>query len=92
MHKPESAQKNETYEILLDFERQTDYPIPARRPDRVLINKKKKTYVMNFAIQADNRVKIKEGQRLIFQNMITILAFYRKLTYINILNNVNRQE
>ena len=35
MHKPESVQKNSTYEILFDFEIQMDHPIQARRPDLV---------------------------------------------------------
>ena len=41
MHKPESVLKNETHKILRDFEIQTDHLIPARRPDLVLINKKR---------------------------------------------------
>ena len=39
---PESVQKNETHEILQEFESQTDYITPTRRPDLVMINKKKK--------------------------------------------------
>ena len=41
MPKPEPVLKNETHEILCDFERQIDHRIPARRPDVELINKKK---------------------------------------------------
>ena len=38
------------HEILLDFETLMDHQIPARRPDVVLINKKKRTcYWVNFA-------------------------------------------
>ena len=40
MHKSESVLKNETHNILWDFEIKTDHLIPARRPDLVLINKK----------------------------------------------------
>ena len=40
MHKPEFLLENDTYRFLWDFGIQTDYPIPARRPDVVLINKK----------------------------------------------------
>ena len=32
----------ETHSLLWDFEVQTDHPIPARRPDLVTVNKKKK--------------------------------------------------
>ena len=42
MYKPESAQENETYKILWDFEIQTDHLISARRPDIVIILKKDK--------------------------------------------------
>ena len=42
MHNPESVVKNETHEVLWDFEIQTDHPISARRPDLVLVNNKKK--------------------------------------------------
>ena len=41
IHKAESIQANETHQILRDFEIQTDHQIPARKPDIVLINKKK---------------------------------------------------
>ena len=34
--------KNEKHKTLWDFELQTDHPIPAKRPDIVRINKKKK--------------------------------------------------
>ena len=43
MHKPESIQENETHKILWYFEIQTDKLNPARRPDLVLINEKRKT-------------------------------------------------
>ena len=41
MHKPESILENETQQIHWGFEIQTDHLIPARRPDLVMINKKK---------------------------------------------------
>ena len=49
MNKPESVLKNETHKILWDFEIQTDPLIPTRRPDLILINKRKKTcHLMDF--------------------------------------------
>ena len=36
----ESVLKNETHRILLDFDIQTDHPIPARRPHFVIVIKK----------------------------------------------------
>ena len=41
MHKPETVLENNTHKILWDFKIKTDHPIPARRSDRVVINKKK---------------------------------------------------
>ena len=43
MHKLESVIENETHKILLDFEIRTDHPLPTRRPDLVINNKKKRT-------------------------------------------------
>ena len=42
MHKPENALEKENHKILWDFETQTDHLIPARRPDQVIINKRKR--------------------------------------------------
>ena len=47
MHKPESIQENEVHETLWDFEIQTGYQILARRPDIVLVNKKKKNLLLS---------------------------------------------
>ena len=41
-HKPESVVENEMHKVLWDFEIQTDHLSLARRPDLILINKKKK--------------------------------------------------
>ena len=60
MQKPESVQENETQKILRDFEIQMDHFIQFRKPDLVLINKKKRTcYRVDFAIPADYRMKEK---------------------------------
>ena len=40
MHKPESILENKTHKFLWDFDVQTDYLIPARKLDLVIINKK----------------------------------------------------
>ncbi len=41
MHNTESVQGNETHKLFRDFDIQTDYLISARRPDLIIINKKK---------------------------------------------------
>ena len=64
VHKQESALENETHKILWDFETQTDHLTPARRPDLVIVNKKKRTCRMiDCAVPVDQRVKIKENEK-----------------------------
>ena len=41
-HKLESVQENEAHKIIWDFEIQTDHLFLARKPDQVIIEKKKK--------------------------------------------------
>ena len=46
------------------FEIQTDHLISARRPDLVIINKKKGTCrIVDFAVPGDHRVKMKENEK-----------------------------
>ena len=44
---------------------QTDHLIPARRPDLIIINKKKKRTckIVDFAVPADHRIKLKECEK-----------------------------
>ena len=42
MHNPAPVQENDTHKLLWDFDIQTDHLIPARRPDLIMINKKRK--------------------------------------------------
>ena len=41
MHKSETIQVNKTHKILWDFEIKMDHQIPPRRPELVVMNKKK---------------------------------------------------
>ena len=41
MHNLESMLENETHVVLWDFEIETGHLIPARRPDRMTVNKKR---------------------------------------------------
>ena len=41
MHNPESVLKNETQKLLWDFEIQTNHLTSVRRPDLIIINKKR---------------------------------------------------
>ena len=63
--KLESTLENEMHPILWDFEIQTDHPITAKRPNPVLINKKKRTYyLVVVAIPTNHRVKIKDNEKI----------------------------
>ena len=56
--------ENATHKLLWDFNIQTDHLIPARRPDLIIINKKKRTYkTVDFAVPADHRIKLKECEK-----------------------------
>ena len=59
MNKLESVLENEMHKILWDFETQTNYLIPAPKPDFVLNNKKKKK------LTAQLGVKIKESKKIV---------------------------
>ena len=64
MHNPKYDMKNETHKLLWDFEIQTDHLISARRPNLVLVNKKKATWrIVDFTVPVDHRVKVKKGEK-----------------------------
>ena len=61
MHNPAPVLENNTHKLLWDFDILTDHQISARRPDLIIINKKKRTCkIVDFAVPADNRIKLKE--------------------------------
>ena len=53
--------ENDTHKLQRDFHIQTDHLISARRPDLIIINKKKKS--VDFAVPADHRIKLKECEK-----------------------------
>ena len=64
MHKPAPVLENDTHQFLWDFDIQTDHLISARRPALIIINKKKKTCkIVDFAVPADHRIKLKECEK-----------------------------
>ena len=68
MHKPEYVWENEMHKIILDFKIPIKHLILTRRPDLVLINKKKKKkridHFVDFAVPRDYRVKIKKSEKI----------------------------
>ena len=64
MHNPEL--ENATHELLWDFNIQTDHLIQSRRPDLIIINKRKRICkIVDFADPADHRINLKEMKRRI---------------------------
>ena len=66
MHDPSPVLEHSTHKLLWDFNIQTDHLIPARRPDLIIINKKKKKRnckIVDFAVPADHRIKLKECEK-----------------------------
>ena len=64
MHNPEPFLENDTHKILRDFDIQTDHLILGRRPDLIIINKKKRICkIVDFAVPADHRLKLKECEK-----------------------------
>ena len=66
MHNPAPVLENSTHKLLWDFNIHSDHLISARRPDLILINKKKRTSkIVDLAVLVDHRIKLKEWKRRI---------------------------
>ena len=65
MHKLKPVLENYTNKILWGFKIQIDHPIPARRPNSMLINKRKIiSHLRDFAVPVDYKGKIKENEKM----------------------------
>ena len=61
MHNPAPVLENDIHKLQWDFDIHTDHLISARRPDLIIINKKKRiSKIVDFAVQVDHRLKLKE--------------------------------
>ena len=64
MHNPAPVLENAMHKLLWDFNIQMDHLIQARRPDLIIINKKKKICkIVDFAVPADHRINLKESEK-----------------------------
>ena len=64
MHNPTPVLENNTHKLLWDFDIHTDNLISARKPDLVIISKKRRTCkIVDFAVPADHRIKLKECEK-----------------------------
>ena len=75
MRNPTSVLENETHKHLWDFNIQTDHLFSARRPDLIIISKKK---IVDFAVLADHWVKLKESGK---KNKYLDLAWELKILW-----------
>ena len=56
--------RKDTLKLLWDFDIQTDHLISDRRPDLIIINKKKRACkIIDYAVPADHRIKLKECEK-----------------------------
>ena len=64
MHNQAPVLEIDTHTLPWDFDIQTDHLISARRPDLIIINKKKRTCkIVDFAVPANHRIKLKECEK-----------------------------
>ena len=64
MHNPAPVRENDSHKLPWDFNIQTDHLIPVRRPDLIIINKKKRICkIVDFAVPADHRINLKESEK-----------------------------
>ena len=64
MHNPAPVLENDTHKIQWDFNIQTDHLMLARRPDLIIINKRKRiSKIVDFAVPADHRINLKESEK-----------------------------
>ena len=77
-HNPAPVLENNTHNLLWDFDIHTDHLILARRPDLIIINKKKRiSKIADFAGLADHRIKLRE-----YENKDEYLDLARELKKI----------
>ena len=64
MHNPAPVLENDSHKLLWDFNIQTDHLIPARRPDLIIINKRKRIYKIDeFVVSTDHTIILKASEK-----------------------------
>ena len=64
MHNPALVLENDSHKLLWDFNIETDHLIPARRPDLIIISKKKTICkIVEFLVPANHRINLKESEK-----------------------------
>ena len=63
-HEPESVLESEDCKILWDFSIQTNHVIEARRPDLVVVDKKRRTCeIIDFAVPEDSWIGLRRRRK-----------------------------
>ena len=90
MHNPAPVPENATHKILWDFDIHTDHLISARRPDLMIINKKKRICkIVDSAVPADHRIKLKECEKK--DKYLDLRREMKKLWNMKVKNYTNRE-
>ena len=68
VHNPAPVRENNTHKLLWEFDIHADHRISARRPDLIIIiiiiiKKKRTCKIVDFAVPADYRIKLKEWEK-----------------------------
>ena len=64
MHNPAPVLENDSHKLRWDFNIHRDYLIPTRRPELIIINKRKRICkIVDFAVPADRRINLKESEK-----------------------------
>ena len=64
MHNAAPVLENDSHKLFWDITIQTDHLIPTRRPDLIIIKKRKRICkIVDFAFPADHRINLKESEK-----------------------------
>ena len=74
MYKPDFLLKNETHQILLNFDIKTDHQIPNTKAHLLWINMKKSNHLLDYTALLDQRLKIKKSEK-----MDEYLSFFKEI-------------
>ena len=63
MHNRTSVMENDTHNLLCDFDIQMDHLISSRRPDLIIIHKRRGHAIVDFPVPADHRIKFLKSEK-----------------------------
>ena len=60
MHNPAAVLENDMHKLQWEVDIKTDHLISARKQDLIVINKKEELAIVDFAVPANHRIKLKK--------------------------------